>query len=84
MHAMPDLRLIRQILQVRLLVLFTDDIAFFYELDRNLESVDDFFSKKSAEMQRRLKLLLDKYGDNNCDQLDYHDLEDLVSPSVCC
>jgi len=53
-------------------------IAFFYELDRNLESVDDFFSKKSAEMLRRLKLLIDKYGDSRSDQLDYHELEDLV------
>jgi glycerophosphodiester phosphodiesterase len=52
--------------------------AFFYELDRNVESVDDFFSKKSSDMQRRLKLLIDKYGDSRSDQLDYHELEDLV------
>jgi glycerophosphodiester phosphodiesterase len=53
--------------------------AFFYELDRNVEVVDEFFSKKSAEMQRRLKLLQDKYGDGTCDFLDWHDVEDLVS-----
>ena len=52
--------------------------AFFYELDRNVETVDDFFSKKSAETLRRLKLLIDKYGDSRSDQLDYHELEDLV------
>ena len=53
-------------------------VAFFYELDRNVESVDDFFTKKSSDMQRRLKLLIDKYGDSGNDQLDYHELEDLV------
>jgi hypothetical protein len=54
-------------------------VAFFYELDRNVESVDDFFTKKSSDMQRRLKLLIDKYGDSRSDQLDYHELEDLVN-----
>lgn len=29
-------------------------------------------------MLRRLKLLIDKYGDSRSDQLDYHELEDLV------
>ena len=56
-------------------------IAFFYELDRNVELVDDFFTKKSTDMQRRLKLLIDKYGDSRSDQLDYHELEDLVQQS---
>lgn len=55
-------------------------IAFFYELDRNVECVDDFFTKKSSDMQRRLKLLIDKYGDSRSDQLDYHELEELVHP----
>ena len=58
-------------------------IAFFYELDRNVELVDDFFTKKSTDMQRRLKLLIDKYGDSRSDQLDYHELEDLVQKSDC-
>lgn len=53
-------------------------LAFFYELDRNVESVEDFFTKKSSDMQRRLKLLIDKYGDSKSDQLDLHELEDLV------
>jgi hypothetical protein len=53
-------------------------VAFFYELDRNVESVDDFFTKKSVDMQRRLKLLIDKYGDSQSNQLDFHELEDLV------
>ena len=53
-------------------------VAFFYELDRNVESVDDFFNKKSTDMQRRLKLLIDQYGDSQGNQLDFHELEDLV------
>ena len=53
--------------------------AFFYELDRNVEVVDDFFTKKNADIQRRFKLLIDKYGDSKSDQLDSHELEDLVS-----
>ena len=53
-------------------------VAFFYELDRNVESVDVFFTKKSIDMQRRLKLLVDKYGDSKNNQLDFHELEDLV------
>ena len=53
-------------------------VAFFYELDRNVESVDDFFNKKSTDMQRRLKLLMDKYGDSKGNQMDFHELEDLV------
>jgi hypothetical protein len=57
-------------------------IAFFYELDRNVECVDDFFTKKSSDMQRRLKLLMDKYGDSRSDQLDYHELEELVHLSL--
>jgi hypothetical protein len=57
-------------------------LAFFYELDRNVESVDDFYTKKSTDMQRRLKLLIDKYGDSRSDQLDFHELEDLVFLSL--
>ena len=53
-------------------------VAFFYELDRNVEFVDDFFTKKSSDMQRRLKLLIDQYGDSKSNQLDFHELEDLV------
>jgi len=43
-----------------------------------VESVDDFFTKKSTDMQRRLKLLIDQYGDSKNNQLDFHELEDLV------
>ena len=43
-----------------------------------MEFVDDFFTKKSTDMQRRLKLLIDKYGDSKSNQLDFHELEDLV------
>jgi len=59
-------------------------LAFFYELDRNVEAVDDFFTKKSTDFQRRLKLLIDKYGDSRSDQLDFHELEDLVCSGLDC
>ena len=59
-------------------------VAFFYELDRNVESVDDFFTKKSTDVQRRFKLLMDKYGDSRSDQLDFHELEDLVYSHLVC
>jgi glycerophosphodiester phosphodiesterase len=35
---------------------------FFFSLDRNLEDVDGFYSKKYAEYARRLKLLHGRYG----------------------
>jgi hypothetical protein len=68
--------------QVRFLRLFANEIAFFYELDRNVETVEDFYSKKSADLLRRLKLLIDKYGDSQSDQLDYPELDDLVIATV--
>lgn len=45
---------------------FTDinQTAFFFNLDRNLETVDSFFNKRLAEFQRRLKLLQGRYGDH--------------------
>ena len=58
--------------------------GFFYELDRNVESVDGFFTKKSTDIKRRFKLLIDKYGDSGSDQLDYHELDDLVCQSTLC
>jgi glycerophosphodiester phosphodiesterase len=57
-------------------------IAFFFELDRNVEVVEDFFSKKSADIQRRLKSLIDRYGENRTDMRDAPELEDLVC-SIC-
>ncbi|KAK3315091.1 Glycerophosphoryl diester phosphodiesterase family-domain-containing protein [Apodospora peruviana] len=39
------------------------DLAeFFFDLDRNLEDVDSFYSKKFAEAYRRLRVLQDRYG----------------------
>ncbi|KAL2260774.1 hypothetical protein VTK26DRAFT_5128 [Humicola hyalothermophila] len=39
------------------------DLAeFFFALDRNLEDVDQFYSKKFADARRRLKVLQDRYG----------------------
>ncbi|KAG0639665.1 glycerophosphodiesterase GDE1 [Tuber brumale] len=41
------------------------DLApFFFELDRNLESVDSFFNKRFAEYQRRLNLLHGRYDEH--------------------
>ncbi|GBC00079.1 hypothetical protein RclHR1_03740003 [Rhizophagus clarus] len=36
-------------------------IAFFYEVDRELEKVDNFFLYKYSEMERRLRTLSEKY-----------------------
>lgn len=52
--------------------------AFFFELDRNVELVNDFFVKKSGDLVRRFKLLLDRYGDSESNHLEDHELEDLV------
>ncbi|RPB09099.1 GDPD-domain-containing protein [Morchella conica CCBAS932] len=41
-----------------------DLTPFFFELDRNLETVDSFFNKRFAESQRRLKLLQGRYGEH--------------------
>lgn len=38
--------------------------AFFYALDRNIETVDGFFNKRLAEAQRRLKLLESRYDEH--------------------
>lgn len=35
---------------------------FFHSLDRNLETVSDFYNRKLAEYSRRLKLLQERYG----------------------
>ncbi|KAL9059031.1 MAG: hypothetical protein Q9162_001419 [Coniocarpon cinnabarinum] len=40
-----------------------DLAGFFYSLDRNLETVDNFYNKKYAEVERRVKLLRDRYDD---------------------
>ena len=53
-------------------------VAFFFELDRNVELVNDFYFKKSGDLQRRVKLLVDKYGDSQGNHLEDYELEDLV------
>ena len=58
--------------------MWSEVVAFFTELDRNVEAVDDFFTKKSTDFQKRLKLIFDKYGESRSDQLDSHELEDIV------
>lgn len=45
-------------------ILISNQTAFFFNLDRNLETVDSFFNKRLAEFQRRLKLLQGRYGDH--------------------
>ena len=37
--------------------------GFFYSLDRNLEDVDHFYTKKYQELTRKLKIWVDQYGD---------------------
>jgi len=54
--------------------------GFYFSLDRNLETVDGFYKKKYAESSRRLRLLYDRYGSSpNPDELDQHDLDDLIA-----
>lgn len=38
--------------------------AFFFALDRNIETVDSFFNKRLADAQRRLKSLHSRYEDH--------------------
>jgi glycerophosphodiester phosphodiesterase len=38
--------------------------AFFFALDRNIETVDSFFNKRLADAQRRLKALRGRYEDH--------------------
>ncbi|KAL8994364.1 MAG: hypothetical protein Q9169_005651 [Polycauliona sp. 2 TL-2023] len=56
------------------------DPVFFYSLDRNLEDVDTFYSKKYADAARRLKLLQDRYGSvtQSPTTIDKDELEDLM------
>ncbi|KAI1762545.1 glycerophosphodiester phosphodiesterase GDE1 [Hypoxylon sp. FL1150] len=57
------------------------DLAeFFFALDRNLEDVDSFYSKKFAEAHRRIKLLEDRYGRNPdvVTELDGQESEELM------
>lgn len=55
--------------------------GFFYSLDRNLEDVDHFYSKKVSDFSRRLKLLDDRYGSSReaTQTLDAEDAEDLMA-----
>ena len=54
--------------------------VFFYSLDRNLEDVDSFYSKKYSDITRRLKLLQDQYGESidNLGGLDRDEVEDVM------
>ncbi|CAK3872849.1 Glycerophosphodiester phosphodiesterase GDE1 [Lecanosticta acicola] len=57
------------------------DLAeFFYTLDRQLEDVDTFYSRKYAEFSRRLRLLFDRYGlaSKLKDGMDRDDMDDLM------
>lgn len=56
------------------------DLAeFFFALDRNLEDVDYFYSKKFSDACRRLKLLQDRYGQtSDVSDLDVDETEELM------
>ncbi|CAK7273462.1 Glycerophosphocholine phosphodiesterase [Sporothrix epigloea] len=59
----------------------TADLAeFFFALDRNLEDVDSFYNKKSADIDRRLRLLQDRYGTSPdvATNLDQDEVEELM------
>ncbi|GAO51643.1 GDPD-domain-containing protein [Saitoella complicata NRRL Y-17804] len=58
-----------------------DLTAFFFDLDRNVEEVNNFFNKRDTEITRRLKLLNDKYGFEeamNTADLSASELEELM------
>jgi hypothetical protein len=52
--------------------------ALFSGLDKNVEFVDSFFTKRSTNLQRQLNLLINMYGEIGSAQLDFHELEELV------
>lgn len=54
--------------------------GFFFFLDRNVETVDNFYNKKSGESSRRLKLLQDRYGPSTSipESIDYDEIEELI------
>ncbi|KAF2706557.1 GDPD-domain-containing protein [Pleomassaria siparia CBS 279.74] len=57
------------------------DLAeFFFSLDRNLEDVDGFYTKKYSEAARRLKLLHGRYGHSvqSPDGIDQDESQDLM------
>ncbi|CAK7227557.1 Glycerophosphocholine phosphodiesterase [Sporothrix curviconia] len=59
----------------------TADLAeFFFALDRNLEDVDFFYNKKFADIDRRLRLLQDRYGTSPdvAANLDQDEVEELM------
>ncbi|KAL9594613.1 MAG: hypothetical protein Q9219_006943 [cf. Caloplaca sp. 3 TL-2023] len=58
-----------------------DTAEFFFSLDRNLEDVDAFYSKKFGDATRRLKLLEDRYGKATeiPQDIDVSELEDLMA-----
>lgn len=47
-----------------IVVLISDAKVFLFALDRNIETVDTFFSKRLADAQRRLKSLRSRYEDH--------------------
>ena len=54
---------------------------FFYSLDRNLEDVDQFYSKKYGDAIRRLKLLHERYGRSldSANDIDEDEREELMA-----
>ncbi|CAK7201958.1 Glycerophosphocholine phosphodiesterase [Sporothrix eucalyptigena] len=59
----------------------TADLAeFFFALDRNLEDVDSFYNKKFADIDRRLRLLQDRYGTSPevAANLDQDEVEEMM------
>ncbi|RMY59220.1 hypothetical protein D0865_02194 [Hortaea werneckii] len=57
-----------------------DLAGFSFTLDRQLENVDTFYSRKYAEFSRRLRLLYERYGmvSKLSDGMDKEEMEDLM------
>jgi hypothetical protein len=55
-------------------------VEFFYELDRNVELVDDFYNSKYSEYTRRLNHMADKYSlqDVKPEDMDEEELQDMI------
>lgn len=58
----------------------TNCTAFFFTLDRNIESVDEFFNLKLNEYSRRLTILIEKFNptEKKTQEMDPEELEDLI------
>ncbi len=65
---------------ISFLLFSSANLEFFFALDRNLEDVDAFYNRKFADVNRRLRLLQDRYGTSTdvVANLDQDEIEELM------